>query len=151
MGRRAGFHADKARRQRFEERQHLATPELLPNDDLFGRVNAVNLEHVLGDIQTDRGNLHVDGSPHVIRLRRTTLWHSMPGAGAVHHIMSRPRRKPGEGKHPYVGPRDVITGKPVLPRMGTRKKRQRPPNTEKVAPGSTSRALSAGGYHEQSR
>ena len=23
---------------------------------------AVNLEHVLGDIQTDRGNLHVDGS-----------------------------------------------------------------------------------------
>ncbi|MGA9209656.1 MAG: hypothetical protein WB347_17780, partial [Terriglobales bacterium] len=30
---------------------------------------------VLGDIQTDRGNLHVDGSPHVIRLRRTTLWH----------------------------------------------------------------------------
>jgi hypothetical protein len=34
----------------------------------------VNLKHVLGDIQTDRGNLHVDGSPHVIRLRRTTLW-----------------------------------------------------------------------------
>jgi hypothetical protein len=33
------------------------------------------LEDVLGDIQTDRGNLHVDGSPHVIRLRRTTLWH----------------------------------------------------------------------------
>jgi hypothetical protein len=32
-------------------------------------------EHVLGDIQIDRGNLHVDGSPHVIRLRRTTLWH----------------------------------------------------------------------------
>ncbi len=43
-------------------------------------------EYVLGEIQTDRGNLHVDGSPHVIRLRRTTLWHSMPGAGAVHHI-----------------------------------------------------------------
>ena len=40
---------------------------------LLGRVSAVNLEHVLGDIQTDRGNLHVGGSPHVIRLRRTTL------------------------------------------------------------------------------
>jgi hypothetical protein len=51
-----------------EERQYLATPELLPDDDLLGRVDPVNLEHVLGDIQTDRGNLHVDGSPHVIRL-----------------------------------------------------------------------------------
>jgi len=27
----------------------------------------VDLEHVLGKIQTNRGNLHVDGSPHVIR------------------------------------------------------------------------------------
>jgi hypothetical protein len=41
----------------------------------------VNLEHVLGDIQTDRGNLHVDGSPHVIRFRRTTLWHFDAGSG----------------------------------------------------------------------
>ena len=30
MGRRAGLHADKARRQRFEECQHLAAPKLLP-------------------------------------------------------------------------------------------------------------------------
>jgi hypothetical protein len=57
------------------------------HDNLLGRVDAVNLEYVLGDIQTDRGHLHVDGSPHVIRLRRTTLWHSMPGAGVVHHII----------------------------------------------------------------
>jgi hypothetical protein len=35
---------------------------LLTNDDLFSRVDAMDLEHVLGDIQTDRGNLHVDGS-----------------------------------------------------------------------------------------
>ena len=62
MGRGAGLHADQARRQRFEELQHLAPSELLPDDDLLGRVDAVNLEHVLGDIQTDRGNLHVDGS-----------------------------------------------------------------------------------------
>ena len=61
MGRGAGLHADKARRQRFEERYHLAAPKLLPDDDLLGRVYAVNLEHVLGEIQTDRGNLHVDG------------------------------------------------------------------------------------------
>jgi hypothetical protein len=35
---RYGLHADKARRQRFEECQHLAAPELLPNNDLLGRV-----------------------------------------------------------------------------------------------------------------
>jgi hypothetical protein len=39
-----------------------AAPQLLTNDDLFSRVDAMDLEHVLGDIQTDRGNLHVDGS-----------------------------------------------------------------------------------------
>ena len=68
MGRSAGLHADKPRRQRFEELQHLAAPELLPNDDLLAGINPVNLEHVLGDIQTDRGFLRADGSPHVIRL-----------------------------------------------------------------------------------
>ena len=35
MGRGAGLHADKARRQRLEELQHLAAPELLPDDDLL--------------------------------------------------------------------------------------------------------------------
>jgi hypothetical protein len=59
---RAGFHAHKARRQRLEERQHLASPKLLSDDYLLGGVDAVNLEHVLGDIQTDRCNLHVDRS-----------------------------------------------------------------------------------------
>jgi hypothetical protein len=31
----------------------------------------VELKHVLGEIKTDRGNLHLDGSPHVIRLQRS--------------------------------------------------------------------------------
>ena len=60
MRRGAGLHADETRRQRLEERQHLAAPKLLPNDDLLGRVDPVDLEHVLGDIQTDRGDLHVE-------------------------------------------------------------------------------------------
>jgi hypothetical protein len=47
------------RRQTFEERYHLAAAKLLSDDDLLSRVNAVNLEHVLGDIQTDCGDLHV--------------------------------------------------------------------------------------------
>ena len=62
MSRGAGFHADKARRQRFEERQNLATPESLPDNGRLVGVDAVDLKHVLGDIQTDCGNLHVDGS-----------------------------------------------------------------------------------------
>jgi hypothetical protein len=36
--------------------------ELLSDDDPFLCVDAVNLKNVLGDIPTDRGNLHVDGS-----------------------------------------------------------------------------------------
>jgi hypothetical protein len=48
----------------------------------------VDLKHVLGDIQPDRGNLHPDGAPHVIRLRRSLYGTSMPGAGAAHHIKS---------------------------------------------------------------
>jgi hypothetical protein len=55
-------HADEARRQSFEERHHLAAAKLLSDDDVLGRVDAVNLEYVLGEIQTDRSNLHVDGS-----------------------------------------------------------------------------------------
>jgi len=62
MRRGTRFHADQARRQRFEELQHLAPSEPFPDDDLFGRVDPVNLEHVLGDIQADRRNLHVEGS-----------------------------------------------------------------------------------------
>jgi hypothetical protein len=87
---RTGLHADQARRQALEKWHHLAAPQLLANDDLLGRVDPVNLEHVLGDIQTDRGNLHVDGSPHVIRFRRTTLWHFDGGSGRRPPHQQRP-------------------------------------------------------------
>jgi hypothetical protein len=43
----------------FEERQHLATPESLPDNDHLVGVDAVDLKHVLGDIQPNRGNLHL--------------------------------------------------------------------------------------------
>jgi hypothetical protein len=49
----------------------------------------VELKHVLGEIKTDRGNLHLDGSPHVIRLQRSPYGTAMPGAGVVHHIRSK--------------------------------------------------------------
>ena len=49
-------------------------------------IDAMNLEHVLGNIDADRVNLHVDGPLNVIRLQRSPYGTSMPGAGAVHHI-----------------------------------------------------------------
>src|SRR5271169_719407 len=67
------LHSDQARRKSREKGYHLAAPELLPDHDLLVGVDAVNLKHVLGDIQTDRGNLHLDGSPHVIRTTITLM------------------------------------------------------------------------------
>src|SRR6266536_875722 len=74
---------------------------------LLGRIDPVNLKHVLGDIQTDRGNLHLDGSPHVIRLRRSLYGTSMPGAGAVHHI------KPGLRVFPLHVRLAAVSGIPM--------------------------------------
>jgi len=62
----AGAAAPTPRDQVFtpvaEEPPAPLVPQLLANDDLLGRVNPVDLEHVLGDIQTDRCNLHGDRS-----------------------------------------------------------------------------------------
>jgi hypothetical protein len=58
----AGLKPNKARRQFLEKLDDLAAPELLADDHLLLRVDAMNLKNALGDIQTDRGNLHVDGS-----------------------------------------------------------------------------------------
>ena len=68
MRRSACFHACKARRQPLEDRHHMAAPQLLAHHNLVIGVDAVNLEHVLGEIETDRANLHVDGPLIVIRL-----------------------------------------------------------------------------------
>ena len=57
-----GVHANEAGRQSFEELHHLTATKLFPDYDLLGCIDAVHLEYVLGNIQTDRGNLHVDGS-----------------------------------------------------------------------------------------
>ena len=100
----AGLHADKARRQSFEELHQLAAAELLSDNDILSRVDAVNLEYVLGDIQSDRGNLHVDGSPDVIRSQRPPYGSSLLGAGAVHHIRSR---------HPLSGPSPRVAHCPL--------------------------------------
>jgi hypothetical protein len=62
MRRGASHHADEAWRKTFEKLYNLAASKLLPDDDLLGRINAVNLEYVLGDIQSDRADLHDESS-----------------------------------------------------------------------------------------
>jgi hypothetical protein len=57
MRRSTGLHANQAGRQCRKKLHHLAAAKLLPDDDLLSRIDY--LEHVL---ETDRGNLHVDGS-----------------------------------------------------------------------------------------
>src|SRR5262245_60501414 len=74
-----------------QQTQHLTASELLLEHNLFRGIDAMHLEHVLGDINSQRANLHMDGPPHVIRLRRSPFGTSMPGAGAVHPITSGPR------------------------------------------------------------
>ena len=56
----AGFHADQAGRHLLEKADQLPAAELPRDHRLSRSVDAMHLEHVLGDIQTDRANLHVD-------------------------------------------------------------------------------------------
>src|SRR5215212_6446688 len=75
MRRSTGLHANQAGWQRFEELRHLRPTKLFSDRDVLGRVNAVDLKYVLRHVQTDRVNLHVDGSPPCDSSQRTTLWH----------------------------------------------------------------------------
>jgi hypothetical protein len=50
-------------------------PQLAGDDDLARTIHSVHLEHVLGDINADGANLHVDDPPPVIRCSTITLWH----------------------------------------------------------------------------
>ena len=58
MGRAARLDPDQAWRQFGEERQNLRTPQRRADDDLAGRINAVNLKDALRQIQADGSNLH---------------------------------------------------------------------------------------------
>ena len=56
----AGFHADQARGKLAKEVNDLLAPQLTSDDDLACTIHAVHLEHVLGEINADGANLHVD-------------------------------------------------------------------------------------------
>ena len=63
----ASFHADQASRNLPKEVDDLLAPQLAGDDDLARTIYAVHLEHVLGEINADGANLHVDDPPPVIR------------------------------------------------------------------------------------
>jgi hypothetical protein len=50
---RPGFDANQAWRQLLEERQNVAPLQLTADDHLASRINAVDLENRLGDVETD--------------------------------------------------------------------------------------------------
>ena len=60
MRRSAGLHADQARRYLAKELDDLLSPQLTGDDDFARTIYAVHLEHVLGEINADGANLHVD-------------------------------------------------------------------------------------------
>jgi hypothetical protein len=63
----AGFHADQARGNLAKEVDDLLAPQLRSDDDFARTIQPVHLEHVLGEINADGANLHVDDPPPVIR------------------------------------------------------------------------------------
>jgi hypothetical protein len=56
----AGFHADQARRNLAKKFNDLPASQLSADDDVTRIVHAVDLEHILGEINADGANLHVD-------------------------------------------------------------------------------------------
>jgi len=60
MGGSAGFHADEASRNLAKEVDDLLATQLTGDDDLAGAIHAVHLEYILGEINADDANLHVD-------------------------------------------------------------------------------------------
>src|SRR5579871_5143132 len=56
----AGFHADQATRNLAKEVYDLLAPQSSGDDDLARTIHAVHLKHVLGEINADGANLHVD-------------------------------------------------------------------------------------------
>jgi hypothetical protein len=81
----AGLEADQAARQAGEERQHLAARQPPAQHHPAARIDAVHRKHALGDVETNRGNLHLGRLPSV-GVHDPHLWH-IDAAGGVHLIM----------------------------------------------------------------
>jgi hypothetical protein len=95
------LHANQAGRQAAEETYELTSAELTADENLSILIDAVDLEDVLGEIETDCGEMHRSGS--LSGAGAITLTHrAPPGAGAVHSIIYG-RIVPAEG-HLWLWP-----------------------------------------------
>jgi hypothetical protein len=56
----AGFHADQASRDPAKKFNDLPASQLSGDDDVARTIHAVHLEYVLGEINADCANPHVD-------------------------------------------------------------------------------------------
>jgi hypothetical protein len=59
----AGFHTDQASRNLAQEIDDLLASQLTGDDDLAHTIYAMHLEYVLGEINADGTNLHMDDPP----------------------------------------------------------------------------------------
>ena len=86
----AGFHADQAGRELGEERQDFGSAQRPTHEDLALRIDAVDLEDVLRQIEADGANLC---QGRLLSMRSTTSsWHSDAGGGG---------RPPHQARHQY--------------------------------------------------
>jgi hypothetical protein len=68
----ASLHADQARRTLARKFNHLLASQLSGDDNVARAIYAVHLKYVLGEINADGANLHVDDPPPVIRCSTIT-------------------------------------------------------------------------------
>jgi hypothetical protein len=82
----ARLHANQADRQSPEEADEFTPAELTADQNLSILIDAMNLEHMLGEIETYCRDMHWSGS--LSGAEAITLSHrALPGAGAVHLII----------------------------------------------------------------
>src|SRR5277367_3092167 len=96
MRRAARLDPDQARRQLGKEWQHLRPSQRLADNDLTGRVNAVNLKNALGQIQANGSNLHDGWLLARERLTAFTPWHldAASGSHPPHLLLGVKRTRP---------------------------------------------------------
>jgi hypothetical protein len=70
-----------------KELLHRAAPKLAPQYNASRRINAVNLEYVLSQIQTNHANLAHGRLPCLVE-STSPVWHT-DAVGAVHTIIAR--------------------------------------------------------------
>ena len=86
MRARARLHPDEARTEPLEERQHLRSTQLTAQNDPPLRIDAVQLENALGQVEAD-GDRTIHGwLPFCGRFTAPTLAHRDAASGAIHTI-----------------------------------------------------------------